>query len=381
MGFFRVVPLVVFFVFSCARKAPEKITPTAAEERIRQEKMEIVRKAEKLGFEEAKAVVAPDPYIMFGLALRKEKGGDLEEASKFYSYAIELKPNMAEAWINLAEVRHKMGYPEEKIRILEEALRIVPDDPRTWAALAMAYAEFGNTKKAEEVVSNAINSVGMKKEVAQALGYTFFISKRYSLALFVFSELLSKHPDDPDMYFIIGDIYMKTKNPERAREYFERGVRLKQDEVALNKLGLCYFTLGAVDNAKEAFEKAISVNRNYWPAYVNLGLILKRKNDFENAEKMYLKALELNRDNPDIIYNLANLYETYASYTRANPQKSLENIGKAREFLAMYSQYVSDETERQAIQNRINKLRRSEDEMRRQLEREIKKLEKRGREN
>lgn len=366
-------------LIGCAKKAPVKETRPLTEEekeKLMQEKIEVVKKAEKLKFEEAKANLVPDPYIMFGLALNKEKAGELEEASKFYSYAIELKPDMTEAWVNLAEVRWKMGYKEDRIKILEESLKIVPDDPKVWGALAIAYSDIGDNQKAEQVLKRAINSIGMKKEVAQSLGYVFFRSKRYSLALFVFSELLSKHPDDPQIYFVMGDIYMKIKNYPKAKDLFERGLSIKEDKIIWNKLGLCYFEIGAIEDAKSAFEKAIAIDKDFWPAYMNLGLIYKRKSDFENSAKMYHRALELKGDNPDIIYNLANLYETYASYTRATPQKALENIEKAKEYLVMYVQYLESDQDRQSIQRRIDKLRKSEEEIKKQLEKELKKLEK-----
>lgn len=373
------IALYHLILIGCAKKAPVKETRPLTEEekeRLMQEKMEVVKKAEKLKFEEAKANLVPDPYIMFGLALNKEKVGELEEASKFYSYAIELKPDMTDAWVNLAEVRWKMGYKEDRIKILEESLKIVPDDPKVWGALAIAYSDIGDNQKAEQVLKKAINSIGMKKEVAQSLGYVFFRSKRYSLALFVFSELLSKHPDDPQIYFIMGDIYMKIKNYLRAKELFERGLSIKEDKIIWNKLGLCNFEIGAIEDAKSAFEKAIAMDKDFWPAYMNLGLIYKRKSDFENSAKMYQKALELKGDNPDIIYNLANLYETYASYTRATPQKALENIEKAKEYLVMYVQYLESDQDRQSIQRRIDKLKKSEEEIKKQLEKEMKKLEK-----
>lgn len=371
------IPITLIFVFSCAKKAPEKeILTEERKEKILKEKMEFIKKAEKLKFEEAKANIVPDPYIMFGLALNKENAGDLEEASKFYSYAIELKPNMTDAWVNLSEVKWKTGQKEERIKILEEALKIIPDDSKIWGALAIAYSDIGENKKAEEVLKKAISSIGMKKDVAQSLGYVFLRSKRYSLAIFVFSELLSKYPDDPNIYFIMGDIYMQTKNCLKAKDYFERGLRIKQDKIILNKLGLCYFELGAIDDAKEVFEKALAIDKDFWPAYMNLGIIFKRKSDFENSEKMYLKAFELKKDEPSIIYNLANLYETYASYTRTTPQKALENIEKAKQYLTMYVQYVDNEQDRQNIQKRIEKLGKSETDIKRQLEREMKKLEK-----
>ncbi len=372
-GLFAVIAFFVFFQ-SCAKKveAPaEKIPVEDESERLRKEKEEIIQKAAGIGFEEAKAELVPDPYVMFGLGLRKEEAGELEEAEKFYSYAIELKPNMAEAWINLANVQKKIVSEDKMIDTLRSAIEVIPDDPRIWAALAIAYSEKGENEKAEKILKDAVERVGMKEDIAKSLGYIFMQTKRYSLALFIFSELKRKNPNDPQISFLIGEIYMNTGNCVRAIENFNEGLKIKKDKSVLNNVGICLLKLDLTDEAKGAFEEAIKVDQNFWPAYMNLGLVYKRKGEFQKSEEMYKKALELNK-NPDVIYNLANLYETMASYFRQSPQEALKYINLAKDYLKEYMN-TSGEKEKEFIEKRIEKLEKSGEEIKRKLEREIKK--------
>jgi tetratricopeptide (TPR) repeat protein len=364
----------LFSNFSCAKKPPipeekkEKI-----EDKKRAEKEEVIKKAEKLTFEEAKASIVADPYVMFGIGLRKEAEGNIDEAEKFYSYAIELKPNMVDAWVNLAEIRSKKGKIDDGLKVLGEAEKIIPADPKIKSATALFYMRKGDYKKAEEILKKASSEVGMKKEIEKAMGYLFIETGRYNLGLFIFDELSKKYPDDPENFFMKGEIYMRTKNFADAIREFESGLKIKRDKVIFLKLGICYFKLNAVDDAERALKEVLAEDSNMWEAYLNLGLIYKRKGEFEKAEEMYKKALSFGKK-PQILYNLANLYETMSSYYQMSTQKFLEYLRLAKNYLKEYSEFVQDETEKDAILKRIDKLEKAEKKAEEKLEREIKKL-------
>ena len=370
------ISLFVFlcFTFSCAKKPPipeekkEKI-----EDKKRAEKEEVIKKAEKLTFEEAKASIVADPYVMFGIGLRKEAEGNLDEAEKFYSYAIELKPNMVDAWVNLAEIKSKKGKIDDGLKVLEDAEKIIPADPKIKSATALFYMRKGDYKKAEEILKKASSEVGMKKEIEKTTGYLFIETGRYNLGLFIFDELSKKYPDDPENFFMKGEIYMRTRNFADAIREFENGLKIKRDKVIFLKLGICYFKLNAVDDAERALKEVLAEDSNMWEAYLNLGLIYKRKGEFEKAEEMYKKALSFGKK-PQILYNLANLYETMSSYYQMSTQKSLEYLRLAKNYLKEYSEFVQDATEKDAILKRIDKLEKAEKKAEEKLEKEIKKL-------
>jgi tetratricopeptide (TPR) repeat protein len=359
--------------FSCAKKTPPTIIEEKIEDKKRAEKEEVIKKAEKLTFEEAKASIVADPYVMFGIGLRKEAEGNLDEAEKFYSYAIELKPNMVDAWVNLAEIKSKKGKIDDGLKVLEDAEKIVPADPKIKSAKALFYMRKGDYKRAEEILKKASAEVGMRKEIEKTMGYLFIETGRYNLGLFIFDELSKKYPDDPENFFMKGEIYMRTKNFADAIREFEKGLKIKRDKVIFLKLGICYFKLNAIDDAEKAFKEALSEDSNMWEAYLNLGLIYKRKGEFEKAEEMYKKALSFGK-RPQILYNLANLYETMSSYYQMSTQKFLEYLRLAKNYLKEYSEFVQDNAEKDAILKRIDKLEKSEKKAEEKLEKEIKKL-------
>jgi tetratricopeptide (TPR) repeat protein len=359
--------------FSCAKKPPPTIIEEKIEDKKRAEKEEVIKKAEKLTFEQAKASIVADPYVMFGIGLRKEAEGNIDEAEKFYSYSIELKPNMVDAWVNLAEIRSKKGKIDDGLKVLEDAEKIIPVDPKIKSATALFYIRKGDYKKAEEILKKASSEVGMKKEIEKTMGYLFIETGRYNLGLFIFDELSKKYPDDPENFFMKGEIYMRTKNFADAIREFEKGLKIKRDKVIFLKLGICYFKLNAIDDAERAFKEALAEDSNMWEAYLNLGLIYKRKGEFEKAEEMYKKALSFGKK-PQILYNLANLYETMSSYYQMSTQKSLEYLRLAKNYLKEYSEFVQDNAEKDAILKRIDKLEKSEKKAEEKLEKEIKKL-------
>jgi tetratricopeptide (TPR) repeat protein len=365
--------LLLPFNFSCAKKPPPTIIEEKIEDIKRAEKEEVIKKAEKLTFEEAKASIVADPYVMFGIGLRKEAEGNIDEAEKFYSYAIELKPNMVDAWVNLAEIRSKKGKIDDGLKVLEDAEKIIPADPKIKSATALFYIRKGDYKKAEEILKKASSEVGMRKEIEKTMGYLFIETGRYNLGLFIFDELSKKYPDDPENFFMKGEIYMRTKNFADAVREFEKGLKIKRDKVIFLKLGICYFKLNAIDDAERAFKEALSEDSNMWEAYLNLGLIYKRKGEFEKAEEMYKKALSFGK-RPQILYNLANLYETMSSYYQMSTQKFLEYLRLAKNYLKEYSEFVQDNAEKDAILKRIDKLEKSEKKAEEKLEKEIKKL-------
>ncbi len=72
-------------------------------------------------------------------------------------------------------------------------------------------------------------------------------------------------------------------------------------------LGLAYEHKGMLDLAEKEYLKAADKQDTWAVPYFNLGNIAYREKDLKAAEKYYRKALELDKQNPDIMNNLANL--------------------------------------------------------------------------
>jgi tetratricopeptide (TPR) repeat protein len=76
-------------------------------------------------------------------------------------------------------------------------------------------------------------------------------------------------------------------------------------------LGLAYFKLQKMDLAEQAFQEAISYNKQDAVAYNHLGILLRQKGQFEEARKYYQRAIAIDSDYAYAHLNLGILFDIY----------------------------------------------------------------------
>jgi len=74
-----------------------------------------------------------------------------------------------------------------------------------------------------------------------------------------------------------------------------------------NDLGIAYEQKSLFDLAEKEYAKAIEKNKDWAVPHFNLGNLYYTRGDLKRAERSYRTALDLDRDNPDIMNNLACL--------------------------------------------------------------------------
>jgi len=75
-------------------------------------------------------------------------------------------------------------------------------------------------------------------------------------------------------------------------------------------LGMAYDFKGMVDEARCSYEKAISIDESFAPAYVGLALNFRREGKSEEAVKNLKKAIEIDPSDAESYYNLAQIYQS-----------------------------------------------------------------------
>ncbi|GHU75009.1 peptide transporter [Clostridia bacterium] len=78
-------------------------------------------------------------------------------------------------------------------------------------------------------------------------------------------------------------------------------------EEEYNQQGKALLAMGKPIKALEYFRRAEKENPQYRPTYMNLGDILIRLDQFDDAKKAYEKALLLNRKDPEVMFHLGNV--------------------------------------------------------------------------
>jgi len=98
--------------------------------------------------------------------------------------------------------------------------------------------------------------------------------------------------------------YDRAAAERQAEMYFQQGLALEESGAP-------------VEQAIEAYKKAVELNSGAAGALVNLGTIYYRQRKYDEAERHYEKAIEVDSNYPLAHYNLGNLYDEQGDLTRA----------------------------------------------------------------
>jgi tetratricopeptide (TPR) repeat protein len=108
-----------------------------------------------------------------------------------------------------------------------------------------------------------------------------------------------------------GDILMARGEYMAAIESYREAPTSAQ---VLNKTGIAYHHLLAMDLAKQDYQKALLIRPNYPEAINNLGAVYFAEKDFKKAIRYYQKALELLPKSAVIAANLGTAYFARGKY-------------------------------------------------------------------
>ncbi|MFH0730126.1 MAG: tetratricopeptide repeat protein [Pseudomonadota bacterium] len=182
-----------------------------------------------------------------------------------------------------------------------------------------------------------IDMIGVEQEEAPVIvekrnaleeGLKLVESKKPEEALKVFEKLVEQG-ETAEMYYNIG--YIKTsqgkygeaiaafrkatqldrlfaKAYEAMGRVYQKLGRKAEAEKALQKAADIYMSKEKVEDAEDILKEIMEINPDSVNIYNSLGVLSRRKGEFENALKHYQKALRIHPNSPHIHYNMGRLH-------------------------------------------------------------------------
>jgi tetratricopeptide (TPR) repeat protein len=93
---------------------------------------------------------------------------------------------------------------------------------------------------------------------------------------------------------------------DQSRKFFEDNVEREETAQTRFMLGNFYESLEKFDDAEREYRRALDLGVSA-DAANNLAMLLQRRGALDEAEAYYLKALEVNEDDVDVLFNWATL--------------------------------------------------------------------------
>jgi serine/threonine protein kinase/tetratricopeptide (TPR) repeat protein len=259
---------------------------------------------EAIRFLTVAVALRPDsPGVRFNLSLALGKNGRLGEALAACRKAVALKPEYDTAYTWLGFLLWKAGRLGEALAAYRRAVALRPDSADAHADLAAVLLQ---TRRPDEALAAYRRALTRNPDLWAAsfkFGNALKVAGRLEEAAAAYRQAVRVKPDLADAHCNLGVTLTELGRLGEAVAALREALRLKPADAASHyNLGNVFLCQGRRDQAAAAFRRAIELKPDYAEAHCNLGWVLRREADFAGALAAFRRGHELASRHPNWPY-------------------------------------------------------------------------------
>lgn len=287
-------------------------------------------------------------------AIQLHQSGDTEGAIREYRAYLKQVPKNVMARSNLGAALSRTGRYEEAIVEYKEALAQDSGNAPVRLNLALAYYKTAELSNAAEQLTLVIRQQPSNRQAVFLLADCDLQLGENKKVIELLSPLEKESPNDKALIYLLGSALIRDEQPARgqllvdrilrdgdsaearlllgatkmnAREFADALVDLKK-AVELNPqlpdvysyYGLALMTTGDTPGAADAFHKELESNPNDFVSNLQLGVLLKQDQQYDEARGRFERALRVRPGDPGVRYQLATLDLAAGDLAKARSQ-------------------------------------------------------------
>ena len=252
--------------------------------------------------------------------------GNLEKAYENFMKASEYDPENSITYYNIASILQLQNKHEEACGYFEKAYAIEPQDSYI---VALALSEV-KSKKFDKAISHyklLVSHHPEKPNFQYNLACCYEMIGEYTYAIGILAHLVMLNPKSTTMAKKLASLYLKINQPLNAKEIYEKIILsgTVSFETYYEFANICAKT-GDMDKAEKILKKVIELNPDFAPAHKDLGVIYLGKRLFDYSKDEFNKALAIAPDNFDVNFEYANYLHSTTDFQEADKfyKKALE---------------------------------------------------------
>jgi len=273
-----------------------------------------------------------DPFLYLKRAQIYAKYKDLPSALSDIDRAINIDSLVPEFYLLQAEFLKRQGQFKESKEALDNCMHVDNNNVQARIELAWLSLIAKNHKQSIEYVDEALKRDMYSAEAYYIKGINFTEMGDTVLAISSYKTAVEQDNDYYDAYVALGILYFEQGDP-LAGDYYKNALRINPNSIdALYNYGLFCQENEKYDEAITSYKKILET-QEYREPYFNLGYIYQEYlNVYDTAIQNYNKAITIDANYYQAYYNKGLCYEALKDYTQAE-----DNFRKA---LSIYPEYT-----------------------------------------
>ncbi len=227
---------------------------------------------------------------ILGLAKISQSRGDAKAALDYLSQAREIAGNSPDLRYKIGVEELSLGFFEDALSDLDQAVKLKPDEPVYLIALGAAWLKKPDLFAGEQVFRRALQLQPNNSQSQMYLGYVLYKQKKFGEAKPYLEKTIKADPNMPEPFYYLGLILQEENEDEQAVTFLE---------------------------------KAIAVSPSFANAHVALGASYLKLKDYPRAQKELELGAKLNPDDSKAHYQLAILYARLKDPKRAQAEMEI----------------------------------------------------------
>ena len=252
------------------------------------------------------------------------------------TYLEEDIENTPDHYLLRAEVLLREGKLAAMGIIVKRLSLVKKDDPKVSALLSLFLASENDINAAKTELAKAKLS-GNSAYVLYAEAMILRLEKKYQQAKKICMEAIAMDENHPYPWNVLGRIQFDQGKIKNAHASFQKALRLEPNFLPgyLN-LGAAAYMLGDDDAAINNFKKAIQMDPRTANAHYGLGLVYSKIGQHKEASEEFLKTIELDPENHLAVSELGMSQINESRYEDAfETGKKMKQLGLADAYLVL----------------------------------------------
>ena len=243
-----------------------------------------------------------------------------QKAQACYEQAVKINPELAAAYLNLAQIWEQLGDRKKVANNLFLALKLRPQ-----AATAEKHHELGQTLQSHNMPGRAISSyrraINIKPDFLaayQSLRALLHQQGKNQPALAILRQGVAQNPQNPKFHLALGQALTTEEKWLQAINSYQQALKLNPHlPEAYCYLGQALVQVKKYTQAQECYQQAIALQIDYWEAYYQLGLMWQDQEKWELAISAYKKFRVINPNFAISLINMGLIYRYLKQYDLA----------------------------------------------------------------